>query len=344
MSPTWFDVDLRSSSEVWRSVRTKRALPPVPGGDPDRVATFRAALEQAEQQLRAAARIDFDSRALNLFYGLSQAGRAVAAAAPSLSNSEWRLLGHGLTVPMLDSASGDIRALELSTHGSEKTSFRRLSAVLSSPQPKSVTVAELWPLLYETTIHAPLATTLYPPLEVTYGDDWILSGAFVAQTATVALPQSLLAVATEKRPTVTEYVSRYPALAGFIPTPSGSNVDWPSPNMAFTLRWKRPDDLGSGHVLDGMLVRYRGEQTLAYPTLEDDPTGLPVHPLMAWWMVLFAMSMLTRYQPVRWTEMIDVNWSEHATAIEYVLEAGVLAVPDLIDEAIDFVSQPALHN
>jgi len=175
---------------------------------------------------------------------------------------------------------------------------------------------------------------------VTYGDDWIPSGAFVAQTANVALPQSLLAVPAEKRPTVTEYVSRYPALAGFIPTtPSGSNVDWPSPNMAFALRWKRPDDLGSGHVLDASLIRYRGQQTLAYPTLEADPAGLPVHPLMAWWMVLYAMSMLTRYQPVRWTEMIDVNRSEHATAIEYVLEAGVLAVPDLIDEAIVLVSQ-----
>lgn len=74
MSPTWFDVGLRSSSEVWRAVRKKRALPPVPGDDPDRAAMFRAALEQAEQQLRAAGRIDFDSRALNLFYGCRRLG------------------------------------------------------------------------------------------------------------------------------------------------------------------------------------------------------------------------------------------------------------------------------
>ncbi|MGH3799867.1 MAG: YaaC family protein [Pseudonocardiaceae bacterium] len=44
-----------------------------------RVDTFRSALEQAEQQFRAAASVDYDSRALNLYYGVSQAGRAVAA-------------------------------------------------------------------------------------------------------------------------------------------------------------------------------------------------------------------------------------------------------------------------
>lgn len=320
-------------------MRKKRAMPPVPVGDPDRAATFKAALEQAEQQLRAADRIDFDSRALNLFYGLSQAGRAVAAAVPSLSDSQWRLQGHGLKVPALDSASGEIRDLKLATTGNENSSFRRLSSVLRSPQPKGVTVGELWPLLYETLIRAPLeATTLYPPLGVDYGVDWIQSGEFVTQTANVALPSSLLAVPADKRPTVAQYVSRYPALADWITTgPDGSSMDWPSPNMAFTLRWKRPDDLGTGHVLDGLLARYRGGQKLAYPTLEDDPAGLPMHPLMAWWMVLYAMSMLTRYQPVRWTEMIDVNRSEHATAIEYVLEAGVSAVPDLVDMAIDEV-------
>lgn len=264
----------------------------------------------------------------------------MAAAAPNLSDSQWRLRGHGLTAPALDNANGEIRDLELATSGGENASFRRLSSVLGSPQPKSVTIGELWPLLYETTIHAALGSTLYQPLDVTYGDDWIPSGEFVAQTANVGLPKSLLAMPAEKRPPVSEFLKRYPALIDWIPTtPSGSNVDWPNPNMAFTLRWKRPDELGSGHVLDGSLARYRGQQMLAYPTLEADPAGLPVHPLMAWWMVLYAMSMLTRYQPVRWTEMIDVNRSEHATAIEYVLDAGVLAVPDLIDEAIDFGSQ-----
>lgn len=39
-----------------------------------------AALEQSEQLLRGAADLGFASRPLNLFYGLSQAGRAISAA------------------------------------------------------------------------------------------------------------------------------------------------------------------------------------------------------------------------------------------------------------------------
>ena len=61
---------------------------------------------------------------------------------------------------------------------------------------------------------------------------------------------------------------------------------------------------------------------------------------MAWWMVLFSLSMLTRYQPDVWTVMIDVNRSAHATDMEFVLETALSAVPDLIDEAIDLVQRP----
>jgi hypothetical protein len=45
-----------------------------------RRATYAAALEQAEQQFTAAAQVAAESGAINLFYGLSQAGRAIACA------------------------------------------------------------------------------------------------------------------------------------------------------------------------------------------------------------------------------------------------------------------------
>jgi hypothetical protein len=105
--------------------------------------------------------------------------------------------------------------------------------------------------------------------------------------------------------------------------------------MGLSLTWAKPDDLKAGHVLDGRLTTYRGS-TLAYPTFEG--ASRTVHPLMAWWTVLFSLSMLTRYQPDVWTQMIDVNRSPHATAIEYILEAALSAVPDLVDEAITQVA------
>lgn len=147
MPKSSFEMDLRSSSHVWRSLRSRRAVPPVPDGQPERAATFRASLEQAEQQIRAAASVDYDSGALNLFYGLSQAGRAIAAAAPMLSVDEWRLKGHGITVKNLESFGDDLADVALATQGNGSSSFRRLSAVLGSPQPAGVTLGEIWPNL-----------------------------------------------------------------------------------------------------------------------------------------------------------------------------------------------------
>lgn len=150
-------------------------------------------------------------------------------------------------------------------------------------------------------------------------------------------PETLYLLAPKNRPPLAEYLARYPALDGWVKmAPDGRQVDWPADNMPMTLNWKISANLKfSGHVLDPALTRYRGS-VLAFPSLEDR-TGnrLPVHPLMAWWMVLYALSMLTRYEPDRWTKMIDVNHSAAATAIEYVLEAGVGAIPDVVDEALE---------
>jgi hypothetical protein len=59
---------------------------------------FGAALEQAEQLFAAAESVTPATSPLLLFYGLSQAGRAVAAAAAGRDNADkWQLRGHGIT-------------------------------------------------------------------------------------------------------------------------------------------------------------------------------------------------------------------------------------------------------
>ena len=44
--------------------------------------------------------------------------------------------------------------------------------------------------------------------------------------------------------------------------------------------------------------------------------GRSLHPLMAWWAVLYTLSMLARYQPAEWAGHINVDDSRHAVAIE----------------------------
>jgi hypothetical protein len=76
---TLWDQGRRDRHEAWRRIRVLRSAPPalVRG---DRGPLYSAALEQAQQQFSAAERVAVESRAINLFYGLSQAGRALACA------------------------------------------------------------------------------------------------------------------------------------------------------------------------------------------------------------------------------------------------------------------------
>lgn len=67
---------------VWGKLRGTRWNPPqAAAADPARRRTYVFALEQAEQMFRAAAGTGVATRPLLVFYGLSQAGRAIAAAA-----------------------------------------------------------------------------------------------------------------------------------------------------------------------------------------------------------------------------------------------------------------------
>ena len=71
------------------------------------------------------------ARPLLIFYGLSQAGRALVAASPQLHGADYRLEGHGIKATKLD---GDIAAIAIyKPRGSEEGSFVRLSQVLDSP-------------------------------------------------------------------------------------------------------------------------------------------------------------------------------------------------------------------
>jgi len=155
MVPTYFDIGLRGSAESWRALRRRRAAQPVPAGDTDpdgddvRAETFRSSLEQAEQQFAAAAVVGYDSRALNLFYGLSQAERAIAAVAPG---GQWELRGHGIKAPDLNVAEVLGLRLEPWREGGSGN-FVRVSELLSSDALVAFTLGEVWPLLVETVLH-----------------------------------------------------------------------------------------------------------------------------------------------------------------------------------------------
>jgi hypothetical protein len=54
-------------------------------------------------------------------------------------------------------------------------------------------------------------------------------------------------------------------------------------------------------------------------------TGL--HPILAVWAVLLALSSLARYEPATWSKMIDIDRSAEANAIEHLLDEAINSVP-----------------
>jgi hypothetical protein len=55
-----------------------------------------------------------------------------------------------------------------------------------------------------------------------------------------------------------------------------------------------------------------------------------LHPLLQWWVLLFGFSMLARYEPRRWRELLDVDGSRWAVAVEHALDVGIEALPRLL--------------
>ncbi|OIH94367.1 hypothetical protein BIU90_04260 [Curtobacterium sp. MCBA15_001] len=60
-----------------------------------------------------------------------------------------------------------------------------------------------------------------------------------------------------------------------------------------------------------------------------------LHPLQSWWLVLHALSILTRYAPDVRTQMLTISESRDASRIEFLLDTALSAVPELIAEVID---------
>src|SRR5580692_135494 len=93
----WVMYESGATGAAWATLRATRWDPPGNARlTSDRARTYVVALEQAEQMFRAAATVGQATRPMLAYYGLNQAGRAVAAAAVTIQTDGWRLSGHGI--------------------------------------------------------------------------------------------------------------------------------------------------------------------------------------------------------------------------------------------------------
>jgi hypothetical protein len=84
--------------------------------------------------------------------------------------------------------------------------------------------------------------------------------------------------------------------------------------------------------------RYRNVRFLR-PVI-DESGELPPSPLMTWWLLLYSFSILARYEPRKWTQLLELDKTKTAVLLQYALSEALAVVPQLVLEALD--SKPFL--
>lgn len=335
-------MERRGSEESWRRLRLFRSDFLGVSGAGDLHSLFTSALHQAEQQFRAARTVGYESRPLNLFYGLSQAGRGVAAIASLRGATAVELTGHGIKCTNLrDFRMGQVPQLadlKVRSEDSTRASFSVLSTILQSQELRTpTTLARLWEMLVEPQLHEPLTTPQAPVLLV---EQEALLGPEGSGTAFLQLSGIPASIDFGDPANFTQFAASYPALAGSnFDRVTGQSRGYDSRPATQSIQVSR----SVMAPLDGPTGTYRGS-----PVVLPAPTdgNRPMHPLMIWWAVLYGLSMLARYEPTSWTKLIDVNTSASAVPIEFLLNVALESVVDIladtIGELLGEISQSAL--
>ncbi|WP_046469474.1 YaaC family protein [Allosalinactinospora lopnorensis] len=334
------------NDDAWARLRATRADPPAPAlkAKPRRV-TYQFGLEQAEQLFRQAADAAPATRPITVFYGLSQAGRAIAAAASSAVENTWELVGHGIC-PRPESLRDPLPDVQIRTDGpGNRGSFTRLSKILDSPvwEDNAVSFRVLWDCIPQAR-EWPLGTPgqdRRTPLQIdTRGVPD--QEQEVVQVPAWPLPEWVIGKTDPQ--VLHTYLAAFPDVAGydFAKTGPGPDAD-PAyqPHVDGSgevyLRWKV--DHGKSYADRIALLHDKTHGYLDGRYLFPAPNGAirGMHPLMAWWAVLHALSVLARYHPVEWARAIDVDASEYAVPVEELLRTSLTVLPELVLETINDV-------
>jgi hypothetical protein len=326
-------------------LRATRASPPgLASGDLDRRATYSAALQQFDDLIDAASAIGPVSRPLPLYYAVHQAGKAIAAA---WAEGEWRATGHGL---YQDSRKWQDDILRFGVKPQKKPGvFGIVAATLGTALLTGrVELGALWSALPGANPPAgadswPLALPVYPSYYAV-----VYPQSYEEGTGLPSLPSTVsVCLRGQPAPDDAEAVSRllatYPGAAGarvttyqenlqFSPTPWGPGVGvmWPRTDMQ---EQGGPSSGGlSGLYVHDRAPEYRsGEEHWLIPRVGDGSDCLS--PVLLWWILLFGLSLLARYEPAAWRAALNLDQSPVADPLTQLLDDALVIVPDLLFDA-----------
>lgn len=347
MTKRLYHLGLNTAADSWRTIRNLRADPDNPlrkRMTPERALVFQTALEQAQQQFTAAASVGYESRPLNLFYGLSQAGRAIAAASSHLGDGsaaagEWVGNGHGLSfrpelLPGVNLLSSSVSIAKKRSSKTLVDLFSRVSIALGSPHtPGSIPLLQILAQLpeyrFEFEDNEPWAEELHPT--GIYAGAPFGEGPLNFEVLLPGLDPSSETTEAE----VLDAAAIYPALRGFA---VAHNVDGsilltstpPQVALRVPLDQLRLKTGGSYMIPVGAKLYRRSD--ILFPAI--GTSGEALHPLMSWWLILYSLSMTARYAPADWTGALALGSSPIASKVEHILDVSLEVVPDLIAESL----------
>jgi hypothetical protein len=337
------------TSMIWFRLRERRATlldRSRLGETSPRRQTFAAAMAQFEEQMTAARIVSPATRPLNLYYGLAQAGMAIAAAhAPD----PWSFASHGLK--LLDTTP-ELPEIEVRPEG--EGGFQRVAAVVGSSQiADPVSIGSLWsslpdlvdfPLLPGTARPEALRVTPDPGPPGFMGVVGRPMQPFYTGPAAVRLHIKAVALDFPDLDSwITELIKHYPTLREWRIDAAHWPIDDVRSEEEINVRMWLPDSAPEhsmpaaemSTIIDGVApeYRYRADRYVR-PSIEGIGKPAP-SPLMTWWLLLYSFSMLARYQPRKWTRLLDLDKPGYAASLQLCLEVALSAVPHLVLEALD---------
>lgn len=303
--------------------------------------TFSAALQQFEEQMKAAEVVSPATRPINLYYGLVQAGLAITAAH---AEGTWTFDKHGLKIRDMKCAVPDI-AVRPEGVGA----FQAVSDATGSVRTtEAISLGALWNSLPEL-VEVPLDGTNDTPVIDLLARDYASSGdsgewlsintkpsEYVRATVWVHEEMPLL---PHRKAWVQAFINKYEGLLGaglwgdedeafeeVRPGCFSVELCWPASRNGM-----QAAEIEQFFDARAPVYRFNAHRYLR-PAFE--PAKAPPTPLMSWWLLLYSFSMLARYQPRKWADALDIDRSPNAAALEYALNAALEVVPHLVLEGL----------
>jgi YaaC-like protein len=301
---------------------------------------FSAALQQFEEQMEAAKVVTSATRPINLYYGLVQAGLAITAAHTS---GNWTFGKHGLKVL-------DMRASlpEITIRDDGDGAFQYVAKATGSELiTDTVTLGSLWKSLPDLCNLELDGATSPPALGLIkrdraegLGHPQLGPGHFRG----MLLVNSDLPEQADRENWFRTTTAAYPGLSNaklwgdvdtafedIRPGRFGVEIGWPVP-LGPEAENVTEDEVNT--FFDRAAAQYRfNEDRYIRPALL--ATQNAPSPLMTWWTLLYTFSMISRYQPVKWAEILDLDKSRSAAVVQYALQNAQHILPQLVLEALD---------